>query len=456
MLASIGWIALLGQTPASSPATTPAAVELVQPVNWSRFERSRELGGRTKAAARLLNTSLRYNLGWAEATLKAGPEGDRYVLPNMKEHGVRPVASVAVALAIALATGVYDGQQAGLQAEEARLRLLKLIRGLAAVHKANAGPQGWGDHWQSAHWAAQTAQSAWLTWEHLDASTRRQVVAMVTHEADRFIQPGYQVPYWNGQGGDTKAEENAWNAMVHQVTVAMMPKHPRAAAWKRIASELMVSAFATQADWESNTTLIDGRPVRQWLKGYNIRDDGALVNHNLIHCDYMTCITMNLRAYLLASLAGQMVPESARFNAHKPYAALVAQKWPSPPYQPPGGTMYIPGRAEVYYPQGTDWSRYRFDIFYHVDVWADALGLDRELPHKAAEWLPIREQRLSQMQARHNDGRLFAPDEFKKYPGAEQMAAWIFADAFLVNWLSDHQALSKEGNWNDHGPSAAN
>ena len=162
----------------------------------------------------------------------------------------------------------------------------------------------------------------------------------------------------------------------------------------------------------------------------------------------MACIMLNLRAYLTQPLAGQPVPQAARFNADRVYRALVTKDWPSPPYEPPGGTMYIPGKAEVYYPQGTDWSRYRFDIFYQVDMFADILGLDRGLPHRAAEWLPIRSQRLLEMQARHPDGHLFAKGEFTTYPGCESEVAWGFADTLLLTWLHDRGALHPEANWN--------
>ncbi|MDR3229594.1 MAG: hypothetical protein LBT53_09385, partial [Puniceicoccales bacterium] len=97
--------------------------------------------------------------------------------------------------------------------------------------------------------------------------------------------------------------------------------------------------------------------------------------------------------------------------------------------------MYIPGKAELYHPQGTDWSKYRFDIYYLLDVNVHLLGLDKELKHKAIDWLRIRADRIETMQARHKDGKLYAPKEFTTYPGCEQMAAWQLADAYLFFWL---------------------
>jgi hypothetical protein len=119
------------------------------------------------------------------------------------------------------------------------------------------------------------------------------------------------VPYWTGRpdDGDTKAEENSWNSMILQVAIAMMPAHSHAARWKEKCSELMVSAYSLKKDLE-NPLVLDGKPVKAWLKGYNVREDGAVINHGrgFVHPDYMVCITLQLRGYLTQSLAGRPVP----------------------------------------------------------------------------------------------------------------------------------------------------
>ncbi|MGQ9648622.1 MAG: hypothetical protein ACUVXJ_00760 [Phycisphaerae bacterium] len=434
----------------SGPAATSQDVAaLVVPIRWERFASPTLRNKDVQTAARMLLNSVRYNLAWAGATLKEASEGNRYLITDMTEPGVRPPASAACGIATAIATGVYDDQVCGLPRQRALSRTLRLIRAVTVVHKINGDPaKGWGDDWQSALWAMLAGRAAWMLWEHLDLPTRQRVAAMIEYEADRFIRPGYAVPYWNGKGGDTKAEENAWNATVLQLAVAMMPRHPRLPQWKKIASELMISAFAREEDMKSNTMVIDGRPVKEWLKGYNIREDGALVNHNIIHCDYMTTVTLNLHALIVLSLARQPVPQSADFNAAIVYRSLVEQKWTSPPYKPPGGTMYVPGKVEVYYPEGTDWSNYRVDIFYWIDCYAHLLGWDEALSNRAGDWMRLRAAKILEMQARHPDGRMFAKGEFETYGGAEQMTCWVMADAFLLHWLHDAQALSRQADWN--------
>jgi hypothetical protein len=275
----------------------------------------------------------------------------------------------------------------------------------------------------------------------------------VAHEADRFVAPDYRVPYWRGLDnrenfqGDTKAEENAWNAMILQVAVAMMPGHTHAAAWKRIGSELMVSAFALRKDAESNTRVLDGRPVKTWLKGYNLREDGAVINHNILHPDYMATPTLNLRAYLLQPLANQAIPQTAEFNADRIYRTFVTHAWPVPPYKAPGGTIYLPGKPEVYYPMGTDWSPFRFDIYYLYDTFAHVRGWDRGLPHRARDWMKVRAERMLAMQARFPTRSMYAKEEHPApYPN-DQMVAWQMGDALLLLWLQGQNALSPKGKW---------
>ncbi|MEP0844462.1 MAG: hypothetical protein HRF43_17315 [Phycisphaerae bacterium] len=441
---------LMGCVLADAPASAPAEpAGWVVPVDWKRFAPANPPGEKTRAAARLLNTSLRYNLAWAEREHRRSEDGAAYQYANMKEHAIRPPASVAFGTAIALRTATYDEGIVGLPPGEAGARMQRLIRGAVRTHSPPGRGKGWGDAWQSALWASLAGNAAWLTWDDLDDQTRRLAARMVAFEADRFLRAGYEVPYWNGRGGDTKAEENAWNALVLQLAVAMMPRHPHAPRWKRVCDELMISAAATERDWKSNETMMDGRPVKAWLKGYNLREDYALVNHNRLHTDYMVFVANLSWSHVVQGLAGQTVPQAADFNVAQVYRALVARTWPSPPYQAPGGTMYVPGKAEVYYPQGTDWSPYRFDTFYRLDTCVDLLGLDAGLPRRASEWIAIRTKRLLEMQSRHADGRLFAPGEYTTYAGAEQMAVLNFGTALLWNWLHDRDGLGRTGNWNE-------
>jgi hypothetical protein len=359
-----------------------------------------------------------------------------------------------MAVTVALKTGIYDEAVTGVTQAEATNRAVKMVKSIAYWHKYRTS-SGWGNSWQSALWAAYAGQAGWMLWSSLDTTYKNYITGMVEYEANRFNS--YAVPYYkniNGTviySGDSKAEENAWNACILQLSISMMPSHPNISTWKSKCCELMVSAFSRPSDISSSTTL-DGRTLSSWLNGSNINEDGTLINHSIIHDDYMASFEFDLRSYLLFSLAGITIPQSAAFNADVVYDALVDLNFSAPPYQSPGGTMYIDGSETLYYPNGTDWSRYRFDIFYCIDAFTRLLGLDNLASTGGLTWERLRATRLQNMQARHTDGHLYAAGEWNAYSGKEQLAAQQFADAYLIKWLTSQGELSSTASWNISSP----
>jgi len=422
------------------------ADDFVVPVNWARFKPCGELtAGNPDLAdcgAALLNNA-RYNLGWMPAALTR-------ITNNQGTSGrpahdlVRPACSACYTLAVVLKTGLFDEKVAGCARAEAISRNIQLLAATAKTYPGASGKGCWDYPWQSALWAAQLGHGAWLLWDDLDAETRRLTAGVVEADANRFLS--YAVPYWNGKGGDTKAEENAWNASVLSVAVAMMPRHPNAATWRKKCSELMISAYATEDDLH-NAKRVDGKPVKDWLKGYNAQKDGSVINHGFMHPDYMSCVYLNLRAFAVQPLAGQAVPEAATFNADLVYRCFVTESWPAPPNKSPGGTIYRPGEPLIYYPQGTDWTKLALLNFFATDTHVHLARLDTGLPHRAADWMRLRVKRLLEMQLRHADRRIYADGEFDRWIGREQSAGELLSNAFLHLWLAAQDAPIKQANW---------
>lgn len=71
----------------------------------------------------------------------------------------------------------------------------------------------------------------------------------------------------------------------------MMPHYPNVAKWVHICSELMISAHSMQRDLDSNR-IIDRKPAKDWLHGYNVFANGAVVNHHINNPAYMMCIVL--------------------------------------------------------------------------------------------------------------------------------------------------------------------
>jgi len=418
----------------------------VTPITWSRFTRGLPDDAQSERLRRILLNTNRYALlTWFPETY--GSQDDYYLdLGGTGEASIRPPGSEALALAASLATGAYDEDVAGAPAEEAREVAVRITASIAALHKANR-QNGWGDAWQSALWAYNAAFAGWLLWDDLPAADKENLARMVAYEADRFLF--YEVPYYQLPDGtivtpgDTKAEENAWNAAFLNLAVSMMPHHPNRAVWQHKAIELMVSAYSRPADLHDDTS-INGKPVSQWLNGSNIADDGTLVNHNRIHPDYFTSIANSAGAPIAYGLAGLPTPKAAFWNAALVYDTLVDHEFTAPPYAAPGGTIYRRGEngeaiADIYYPQGNDWGTHRQMNFLLLDTLAATYGFGDRASVPPLEWAEVRAERMLQMQGRFDDGRTYGDPSEDTYSGREQWVALLAGRAYLTAWL-DHNA----------------
>ncbi len=433
--------------PAAATTSTPTpTADAVVPIDWDDFDAGLPADAHAERARTILLNTNRYALQtWFPQTY-GDQTGDYLDLGGVAEGNIRPPGSEALALATSLATGAYDPDVTGVAIPEATDVAVRLITSIAATHESNL-PTGWGSAWQSALWTFNAAFGGWLLWDDLPPADQEQLARMVEAEANIFLD--YDVPYYaDADGnvitpGDTKAEENAWNAAFLNLAVSMMPEHPNVAVWQDKALELMISAYSRPSDL-SNDTDLHGKPVRQWLDGSNIFDDGTLVNHARIHPDYFTSIANSVGAPLAYGLAGRATPKAALFNADLVYRALVDYEFAAPPYDPPGGTIYLrdeQGAAtpDVYYPQGNDWGTHRRMHFVLIDTMASMFGFDTGRSVPGAEWAREHAQMVLDMQARFDDGRTYGDRSEDTYAGREQWVALLAGRTYLTHWL-DHNA----------------
>lgn len=401
----------------------------------------------------LLNTN-KYGLTtWWNETKDFDEQGEGYLgLGGVEENDIRHPAAMSLGLATSLAFKVYDPSYVGVSEEVALDRTSQLISSLALHHKVNS-LNGWGNKWQSAHWAYFTGFAGWLIWDDLSAKDQEYVRKMVEYEADRFID--YEVPYWkNTEGevlypGDTKAEENAWNAQLLQLATAMMPNHKHWNAWMNKNIELMVSSAATPADYNNNQ-VINGKSVKDWVDGSNTNEDGTVVNHGFIHPDYMEFIAFNNTSGIHYTLAGMSTPEAAFYNSELVYSAYMELPFSNPPFEGPGGTIYKMDSSDIYYPQGNDWGTDRRMQFATLDIFADAFGYDSSLSKGGSYWEPFHAQKVLDMQNRHSDGHTYATFMEDTYDGREEWVAHHAAWALMAKWIKDHPALKRSNK--SYGP----
>ncbi|MGW8566022.1 beta-xylosidase family glycoside hydrolase [Isoptericola sp. NPDC055881] len=422
----------------SEPPPPPQPDGTVVPIDWDRLG-DEPLTGVDAVPAKILTHSTEYALTtWWRTKFGAQPSDGYLTFGGTGEHQIRPVAAEADALATSLATGVYDENVTGVPEAEARARTVRLVSSLADAHYANR-PGGWSGttSWQGALWAALTAQAAWLLWDDLAPEDQRQVGMMVETEADRFVH--YDVPYWTAADGtvlspgDTKAEENSWNSMLLQVATAMMPDHPRHDAWMTKNVELLLSAHAKPSDVHDDT-VVNGRPLDDWVQGWNVEEDGRAYNHGLLHPDYMATMVQQLYAGTTSTLAGRPTPRAALHDMELMYGNLVDHDYPAPPYQAPGGTIYREGTGSLYYPEGTDWGSSRRLQFVAVDAISAAFGVDRSASKDGRYWLPLHGGDALAMQARSADGRTYVAGDDDTYAGREEWVAMHAAWSVLSLW----------------------
>ncbi|OGJ87449.1 MAG: hypothetical protein A2487_21215 [Candidatus Raymondbacteria bacterium RifOxyC12_full_50_8] len=426
------------------PAVLNAATGAdVVPINWAQYTKPEPADTLSVKMKDLHLTALKYCLNEMLDTLPTDSSG-YYDFRGTDEFSIRPWSEICGGLGIALGLGTYDSAVTGISEAEARVLHAKLVKSLAYKHKDNMGwiSSAWGNCWQCRLWATYMGVGAFLVWEELDSLTQTYVARVVHGESRRLSE---EPPYCNDCTNDTKAEENAWDANIISLAVAMMPNDSAVQTYKKKASRWFVSAFARESDL-NRATLVDGTPVKDWISGWNIREEGYLYNHNRIHPDYMCVGATVLRVGVIMILANQIVPQSAVWNTDLIYECLVNYRWPSPPYYSPGGTIYQDDSARVYYPQGTDWSANRVNNFLSVDNMMDVFELDDNVRLPADYWINIRVDHCLWMQSRTVSGRLFIEEEHH-FHAENSSPAFVFGIDYLGRWLVNQEAEFLVGNW---------
>ncbi len=333
------------------------------------------------------------------------------------EHMIRPNTSTIEGLAFLYRFGPYDEQVVGVSRRALLAEtIIPMMRYCTATHVSGGRPTDdgkcWGNAWQSAYWAYMLGRAAWWLWDDLPDDLRQSVRKVVLHEADRFLRaaPPHQITY------DTKAEENAWNALIFHAAMLIAPGDPRQPRWSEGFQRWTLSSFLRPADAQSQA-VIDGRTVAEQFTGANIFDDFTLENHGFVHPDYMTCFGLTLSAQVDFVLSDRKPPEALLYNVRPIYENL---KW-----------FHLPDGGFVY-PSGQDWELFRnpnwLSVHLEMAIYAD----DRDAWPRALQSL----RTLEKMQARNASGAVFAPGEWY-FASMQHSQFRSLAQAWLVLQTAD-------------------
>lgn len=179
-----------------------------------------------------------------------------------------------------------------------------------STHKANrlkpcAGNAYWGsvsvsDHtWESSLWAMSVAFSAYFLWDKLTDAQKGYVEKLLKAECDYELQR--TIP--TGYIGDTKAEENGWEACVLAATIGLFPDDALAPQWFGRLREFAINSYSMAEDKDDGTIVdpdYDGKTVADLYHGQNLYEDYTLQNHNYFHTSYQNVVIQELGEAALA------------------------------------------------------------------------------------------------------------------------------------------------------------
>jgi len=283
------------------------------------------------------------------------------------ERGVRPNADLSMICAFLVKYAQPAGIQlpTGVTYEKLEDMAMKSLVFSYSTHKANklkvcSGNNYWGSTstsdavWESSLWAMSVAYSAYFQWDKLSATQKKYIENLLKAECNyelyRDIPTGY--------AGDTKAEENGWEADVLAATLGLFPDDALASKWFERMREMAINSYSHPSD-VNNTTIIDSwydnKTIADLYKGQNLYDDYSLQNHNLFHTSYQNVVMQELGE---AALALKMFQKGVKGEEKWKSNALMHH---NQEVQDSILNWLALADGELAMPNGNDWSLFLYD-----------------------------------------------------------------------------------------------
>ena len=282
------------------------------------------------------------------------------------EKGVRPNADLSMICAFLAKYGkdrvVLPAGVAWTDIEQMAMKSLVFAY---STHKANklkvcAGNNYWGSTsnsdavWESSLWAMSVAYSAFFQWDKLSDTQKNYIYKLLKAECNYELQRS--IP--TGYAGDTKAEENGWEADVLAATLGLFPNDALAPKWYQRLREFAINSYSQKDDANDRTVIdpaYDQKTVKDLYRGANLYDDFTLQNHNYFHTSYQNVVIQELGEAALALKLfqnGLYGEEKWKTNALMHNNDKVMQE-----------VLYWLALAdgELAMPNGNDWSLFLYD-----------------------------------------------------------------------------------------------
>lgn len=286
--------------------------------------------------------------GW-HANYLDDPQLGYFGDPTHSEMGLRAMGNYIFVTALLATSPEYDQRPSGISQEvllqRARACLEYMTRGHATGDLHCADGCQWGNDWQSAWWTARMAAGARLIWSKLTPKEQARVKRVVIHEANRHLKRNPP----SGVKSDTKSEENAWDSEVLAWASGMFPSHANADAWRTKLIQFCMNTLSCDSD-KNDDTVVDEKPVKEWVDTVNIHNDFTIENHGAYHFCYMACPLHSLAWGFEGLVGGGITPPEAMFHHYQD-----VWKWIKRAYIGDGRFAYLSGK---------DWPRYAYGLSF--------------------------------------------------------------------------------------------
>lgn len=264
------------------------------------------------------------------------------------EHGIRTHNNYCLLYAFLYAEGPDT-----LDKDFLKARALAGIRYGVNTHRAIGeylcpkDNRAWGLVWQSSLWTTSLGYAGHMLWDELDQDTQGKLVRVIEAEADLIAGrvPSSQVV------GNTLAEENGWDTNIVALAANMFPNHPNADRWDYKAKEFAMNTLSMRKDL-TDESVVDGKPVKEWVVGPNLFDDFTMENHNIFHPMYQMVPLIELGDSMVFYKAfGNTVPKAFEHNVLEMYNSVLKK--------------IILANGEWAYINGCDWS---IELLDHINA----------------------------------------------------------------------------------------
>lgn len=371
------------------------------------------------------------------------------------EQSYRGCAACAEALAGVYALGIMDLSIIGTSMSNLIWQAKRMIL------SASNSYSNWQLRWQSSLAATKYGNAAYMIKDYLSTSEYNAVLSIVETEANALISKEVGSTwndnnvfglYWKNSdnstnySGDTKSEEVGWYAGCLATAIFLMPENANVESWKRTLVEWSVISYSSPSSKTSGRTY-NGYDLSN-LTGYNITDDGLVVNHGTIHPDYMASRTICLMdGFALWLKEGKMIPQAVQENMDLIYSGYTERNFTEGEtlygvaVQSPYGTIYKTGANDLYYPQGNDWGSVRFYSLAEFAGYIHRLCLRPQ--DDTSRISTILWAHVKQLQDRYTTGAVHAADGSENsYSGREpsianEILGQLFIEMYPVFWTSE-------------------